>query len=156
MRGCAGLQPPGAIGAAKACTGSPPLSLPLKKFTHHVAVPPVSLQVQELALEGLANTSQDGFTDVEQLARDFALHCSQVQSQLKAMGDKVLPSAIVCRASGKAHRVANAFSTLCGWSWSSDPLATMPIPTDWERAWCRRCIIYADRLVGGASSTQGG
>ena len=72
-------------------------------------------------------------TDVEQLALQFARHCIEVQAQLKSMGSKVLPSAVACRASRKARKVANSLTTLCGWGWSADPRTTLPVSDEWER-----------------------
>ena len=122
------------------------LAIPLKQFVS---------QIHELALEKMSSSTQTRGTDIEKLAQDFARHCTEVQKQLQDLGAKVLPNAVACRASGKAHRVANALSTLCGWSWSADPRSTLPISAEWEGGWCRRCLMYADRLVGGASATHG-
>jgi len=131
------------------------LTIPLRQFVAQVGMPQVPRQVQELALEELSSDRRAGDEDIKQLALDFARHCTDVQTQLRDMGAKVLPSAVVCRASGKAHKIDNALSTLCGWSWSADPRTTLPVGAEWEGGWCRRCINYADRLVGGAPSTQG-
>ena len=121
------------------------LAIPLKQFVS---------QIRELALEKMSSSTQTRGTDIEQLALDFVRHSAEVQTPLRDLGTGVLPSAVACRASGKAH-TANALSTLCGWSWSADPRSTLPVGAEWEGGWCRRCINYADRLVGGASSTQG-
>ena len=90
------------------------MAIPLKHFVSHVDVPPVPRQIRELALEQMSSSTQSRGTDIEQLAQDFARHCTEVQKQLQDLGAKVLPNAVACRPSGKAHRVANALSTLCG------------------------------------------
>jgi hypothetical protein len=130
-------------------------SVPIDRFVHCPGAPQVPRLIREMALEVMGNHTPAQDAAVEQLALDFAKHCSDVQAQLRSMEAESPPSVVVCRASRRARKVANALSTLCGWSWSADPRATLPIGTEWEGGWRRRCIIYADRLLGGASSTHG-
>jgi sirohydrochlorin ferrochelatase len=121
---------------------------------HHIArssdTPQYPDHVKGLALEALGNDAEVQESEVGHLAAEFARHCSDVQAQLRSLEAKSRPTIVLCRASKRAHRVANALSTLCGWSWNSDPRAALLVQSDWDGAWCKRCSVYADCLVGGA------
>ena len=93
--------------------------------------------------------------NVSELTRAFAAHCTEIQERIRALEFRALPIAVVFRASRKAHRVANAFTTMCGWHWSSDQCASNPIDSSWEGDWRRRRLAYADRLERGGVVCHG-
>ena len=93
--------------------------------------------------------------NVSELTRAFAAHCTEIQGRIRALESRALPIAVVRRASRKAHRAANALTTMCGWRWSSDQCASNTIDSSWEGDWCRRCMAYADRLGGGGVVCHG-
>jgi hypothetical protein len=126
------------------------LAVTVRHFAHSSEAPQYPIHVKELALEAMGKDTEVRDAAVSQLAAEFARHCTEVQSQLRTLETKSLPTIVLCRASRRAHRVANALSTLCGWSWNSDSRAAIPAQRDWDGAWCKRCSSYADRLVGGA------
>jgi len=125
------------------------LAVTVYHIANSSAAPEFRVHVKELALEAMGKDTEVHDLAVSQLAAEFARHCTDVQAQLRTLETRSLPTIVLCRASKRAHRVANALSTLCGWSWNSDSRVALPVQRDWDGAWCKRCSSYADRLVGG-------
>jgi hypothetical protein len=72
-----------------------------------------------------------------------------VRSELAALALRAVPEAVVCTGSNKAHLVANARATHCGWPWALHAHAYR-LPQDEPLEWCKRCCSTADRLRKGA------
>ena len=72
-----------------------------------------------------------------------------MQQRLSAVEGRALPSAVLCRASQKAHKVTNVWTTACGWAWASNPAAAQSCEETWAGSWCKACLRATDRQVGG-------
>ena len=77
-----------------------------------------------------------------QLRRELAA----VQADLVAVATRAVPEAIVCTGSNKAHVVANAHVTHCGWQWALHPTAYRSLD-EGTIIWCKRCCLRADRRM---------
>ena len=128
------------------------VNIDLKPIQRIIAAAPVEpappRPVQQLALESLVD--QDGNKPLEELAARYAQQCTELSTRIAELEGRSLPSTIGCRASRKAHKVANALTTLCGWAWSAQPLATLQVDDGWKGGWCKVCVRAAGRSAGGA------
>ena len=77
-----------------------------------------------------------------QLRRELAA----VQADLVAVAARAIPEAVVCTGSNKAHVVANAHVTHCGWQWALHPIAYRSLHGD-AVVWCKRWCLRTDRLM---------
>ena len=118
-----------------------------------------SHEIQDLALEAMA--IKDG--EVGQARTDeslqsvgalFTVQCMALDARLALVEGRAVPAVVACRASKKAHRVANALTTYCGWSWSLDPTTTVQANEYWPGQWCRMCTRTAERIRGGAKHSK--
>ena len=111
------------------------------------------LVVQELALEVVAQRvaahgGDSGRESVEAVSALVAAQCRELCERLALAESRAVPAVIACRASMKAHRVANAMTMLCGWAWAAEPAATVQANEDWPGSWCRMCARSAERMRG--------
>ena len=79
--------------------------------------------LERAVAQGAAPPGQEG--QEESVA---ALRCelAAVRADLAAMAARAVPEVVVCTASGKAHVVANACVSHCGWQWSATPNSFRP------------------------------
>ncbi len=100
--------------------------------------------VEDAALEALLADHAPS-KSIEDLQARFDKACTEVEQRVQAVEARAVPSAVLCRKSGKGHKVANSHATFCGWNWT----AGAPIQDGWEGPWCKSCAAKADRMQGG-------
>ena len=101
---------------------------------------------QVLTSDGGRSTAVGHEDTLAQLRRELAA----VQADLAAVAARAIPEAVVCTGCNKAHVVANAHVTHCGWQWALHPTAYRSLDGD-AVIWCKRCCLRVDRLIREAS-----
>ena len=120
---------------------------PLNALHRDMAIKPAR-SVQQLAAEAVAQqTSGESEAAISAAFRD---QCQRFTQRLKDVEGRAVPAVVACRRSSRAHRVANMYTTLCGWTWSADPRSIAQAGVEWEGSWCKVCVKAFDRLRGEA------
>ena len=102
-------------------------------------------------LHRLPSTPVEGNT----IRREFLAKIEELRAELAEIGARTFPEAVVCRASGIAHRAANSSTTFCGWQWAANPATFEAVSATHSGRVCRRCSKRFDRQGGVLQNPSG-
>ena len=103
--------------------------------------------LRDVALEQLHRLPATPVED-NTIRKEFLAKIEELRAELAAMGARTFPEAVVCRASGIAHRTANWATTFCSYQWAANPSAFEVVSATHSGRVCRRCSKRFDRQGG--------